>query len=356
MVGGMMRPGSGSGYLVEGLAGGIYIDDANNAGFLAGSFQGTWESDIQMYEVDGDLKAYPMESGVQIAPENLRGALQVSEDWNLQQSQSGDFVDAGSLWGDIQVHDRHRKGYRLPGASWSVTRTVYSGVYTGPTRDTWQLLMELDNQNVTKRGLVIGTQWRDHMVNGRGSGAWVNWNQAATGITGGEFIGVYDPAQSTWAAVSLWNSLETGKFMELARTVEGREALQGLNIPCIEVGKATLTGSSSLLDIAMNDVTFFAYSTASAPPRIWATDSVTGSFSGTPMGQSVSLSGGGLDADFTVRRWDSGSWGANVEGGGTLQRSDGSGSVSVDFTGGAAGSYSSSSGTLQGTGSGVVQP
>jgi len=122
------------------------------------------------------------------------------------------------------------------------------------------------------------------------------------------------------------------------------------------VGKAALTGESEILDVTMNEVTFFSYSTPSAPPRVWATDSVSGSYSQTPdIGHQVPLNGGGLSADFSIQRWDNNKWGAKVEGGGVLQKSDGSGGVNVDFKGGAAGDYTgASSGTLQGTGSGVV--
>ncbi|MBW2020789.1 MAG: hypothetical protein JRI65_12485 [Deltaproteobacteria bacterium] len=91
----------------------------------------------------------------------------------------------------------------------------------------------------------------------------------------------------------------------------------------------------------MNDVTFFAYSTG-ADPRIWATSGVGGSFiNGGPStsGPAVPLSGGGLNANFQINRWDTGQWGANVDGSGTLNRTDVGGTVDIQFNGGAAGTY-----------------
>jgi len=38
----------------------------------------------------------------------------------------------------------------------------------------------------------------------------------------------------------------------------------------MEIGRANLTGNGNNLSVAMNDVTFFSYSTGAAP-RIWAT-------------------------------------------------------------------------------------
>ena len=53
--------------------------------------------------------------------------------------------------------------------------------------------------------------------------------------------------------------IETNKFLEMAANVEGQAKLQQLNIPCVEVGRATLTGSgNNFSNLNMTDTIFFA--------------------------------------------------------------------------------------------------
>lgn len=64
----------------------------------------------------------------------------------------------------------------------------------------------------------------------------------------------------------------------VATSGPGQDALTALNIPCVQVGQTTLTQAAGtevnkLPNVFMNNVTFFATSTGSAP-RIWATNSV----------------------------------------------------------------------------------
>ncbi len=134
--------------------------------------------------------------------------------------------------------------------------------------------------------------------------------------------------------------------------------MNATKIPAIEVGKATLTQASgtvnNLSNVTMNNVGFYAYSTGVAP-KIWATNSVGGSYSGTPStsGPSVPLSGGGLRANFNVNQWNGSTWSANVAGSGNL--SGGSYTGAVQFIGGAAGAIQPAAGTFSGTGAGLAK-
>lgn len=176
--------------------------------------------------------------------------------------------------------------------------------------------------------------------------------KAVTGVMGGQLKGTFNPADATWQAVASGAYLETKQFMNMVANGQ-TDALQKLNIPCIQVGKATLEGSSSLLNVKMKDVTFFAYSTG-ASPKIWATSNITGSYSGNPLpGHAVNLSGGGLNASMTMNNWANRQWGASVAGLGVLNRTDVGGTANVTFQGAAAGNYGN--GALAGTGSGTVK-
>jgi hypothetical protein len=107
----------------------------------------------------------------------------------------------------------------------------------------------------------------------------------------------------------------------------------------------------------MNNVIFFAPSTG-APPGIWATGDVNGSYSGIPaLNKSVTLNGDGLTADFTPKTWSNEKWLSTVNGDGTLQvigpaRTSPAGYTKpITFSGAAAGTYNGGnfSGTAAGT-------
>ena len=108
--------------------------------------------------------------------------------------------------------------------------------------------------------------------------------------------------------------------------------------------------------VMMKDVTFLAPSTGDAP-SIWATDLVYGTYVEPPETyHQVSLSGGGLDARFVVKTWENRKWAAEVAGSGTLTREDTDGTVSTQFAGAAAGTYSGTSqGGFMGTAAGLAK-
>ena len=138
-------------------------------------------------------------------------------------------------------------------------------------------------------------------------------------------------------------------------TTADRTLVESLGLPSFEVGSTTLYGSDALMNVSMNNVTFFSFASGGAP-RVWATDDVTGSFSAVPAAyHTVALSGGGLNAEFMVREWRDGAWAAEVSGSGSLTRTDTSGSVDMSFAGGSAGTYTAG-GAFSGTAAGVAKP
>ena len=244
----------------------------------------------------------------------------------------------------------------LSGKNWGVWQSLHGGAYTGTPQDTWALSLTSQAQGGNQWVQVEGSKWSAEKLTARAAGAWVNWNEAVTGVMGGSLKGTFNPADATWQAVGLGANLETGQFIDMISRGQV-DALQKLNIPCVEVGRTTLAGTSSLLKVRMNDVTFFAYSTG-ANPRIWAASNVSGSYSGIPSAGHTanlqSISGGNLNANFSVNNWANSRWGAAVAGAGTLNRTDVPGSTSLQFSGAAAGTYGS--GAFSGMGSGVASP
>jgi hypothetical protein len=105
-------------------------------------------------------------------------------------------------------------------------------------------------------------------------------------------------------AVSLCRAwVKAGEYVAMAATESGRATLSSLNMPAVEIGRTTLTGTGSNVAVTMNDVIFFAPSTGAAP-ELWATGNITGTFTGNPLGENVLLTNGNLNADFNIKNWD----------------------------------------------------
>lgn len=88
---------------------------------------------------------------------------------------------------------------------------------------------------------------------------------------GGELLGTFNPDTYTWESFSSGAWMETSRFLYMAATENGRAGLQALNIPCIEIGKANLSGSGGnggALTVNMVDTTFFSYTKRRPTPHL----------------------------------------------------------------------------------------
>jgi hypothetical protein len=180
-----------------------------------------------------------------------------------------------------------------------------------------------------------------------------------TAVSAGETIGTFNPNDYTWQAVSMGVWIETNKFLEMASTPEGIAKLQQLNIPCFEVGRATLTQHTTneyLSNVHMNNVIFFAPNT-NARPSIWATGDVGGSYSGNPINQTIGLLGNGLSANFNVQHWDTvnNKWLSTITDGRGSITGGGPNVQTLNFHGAAAGTINQGSGQFSGTAAGVAR-
>jgi len=364
---------------VSGSILGLYLDKLGNAGFVKGSLSGQLYPDLEMWEGTGTL--YPIQiltnTGYDAADLTPGGVLYIDPTKGSMDAH-GHFMDyTGSpvSFGDIHwlSYDRERAYIYSAGQPWrlGVTSTLHGGTFdpAGHTAlDHWTKTFDYtDPDNIWKiitffSDPEVPGRWSAGLISGKAYESWVNWNAAITGVSGAELKGTFDPNARTWQTVAQWAWMDTASFMALAATVQGREKLTALNIPCIEIGKTSLTQAggtvNNLQNVYMNDVTFFAYRTG-ANPRIWATDKVGGDYVGTPSttGPAVPLSGShGLSASFDMNRWDAspgGNWGANVTGGGTYTGAGTMNGMNVDMKGAAAGKIDTpASGKFSGTGSG----
>jgi hypothetical protein len=209
----------------------------------------------------------------------------------------------------------------------------------------------------------------DRIIEGRAAGAWVELEDAMTGVFGGPVKGTFDPnsmAVPAWQAVAGGAFMETGKFLSMVRDDPG--ALDQLMIPRFEVGRTNLSLSETAANdtaftrVDVNNMVFLAHSTG-APPSIWASGDVQGNFDFSPTspvpqpGSAVTLTGAGFENsvnfkvnNFTETSTGAGTWGALIDGGGTVPGT----THTVQIDGGAAGGFNN--GGFSGTGAGVVKP
>jgi hypothetical protein len=238
-------------------------------------------------------------------------------------------------------------------------------------------------------GVNIASDPANNTFTGSMVSASVEWANAMTALSGGQIKGMFDP-NATWQAVISATGMDTATFISKATALETeaqRTAFyKATNIPCFQVGATDLrgngdvpvsgiTGSTINLGSAADNTrgilnaTFFAPSTG-AKPQVWASGLVNGSYTGSPTGGTVGLSGyapgssglltNGITADFNLLHFNT-TWGATVTNGNvpTNSLTGASGytaSNPVGFQGGAAGMVQPGLGTFNGTAAGIVTP
>lgn len=209
--------------------------------------------------------------------------------------------------------------------------------------------------------IIYGEKWQNNRLAGNVLGHWANVETATamTGITFGKLLGTYDPSSNTFQAVSAGGFLETNQYLNMTATSSGRETLSSINVPCVQVGMVTLSGSNSDLSAQMADTKFFAFATG-AVPQIWATNAVTGTvYAQDPVNKSVTMTAQGvsspLTANFTMKNWDTtnNKWMGTVASPSAGNIGSTSNLQNLSIRGAAAGAISGSN--FSGTGSGVVK-
>ncbi|MEE8575379.1 MAG: FecR family protein [Thermodesulfobacteriota bacterium] len=347
---------AGGGSATAGLTALYTNPGGTSAGLLLGSLSGSASSLSKTVSMDGTLTAIQMESGLSLNPTTFAGSS-VSTQTVTGSWGAGLFDGTGTL---TPSNMEWESGIVSAGSGdWGSLSGRLTGTYAGITSYGWDLTTNYSNYGGT--GIRVlhtetdGTSWSDSSLGGSTLGyvadEWI------TGIVTGETTGTFNAAAlSTFQAITTGAWVETAKFMDMINTNPG--ALTALNIPFAEVGSATLTGAGNNISVSVNNARFYSYSSGAAP-KIWATDSITGSYSADPVtGVAVPISGGGLSADFTMQNWDpvtDKGWLSTVDGGtGTL--SGGSYTGSVTFEGVGAGTIDTGAGTFMGTGAGTAGP
>jgi hypothetical protein len=349
---------------IEGRIYAIYLDPEVTtypAGILKGSFTGTvYSSDIEMWAGQGGIyPIYLMDVSVPLTS-------------FFDHIYTGDFYDnTGSstsfTLNGYQMGEAHSRPFVYQGegitfyateGSWGVWQSAVGGKYTGITpTDSWNAEIVFEDATRIMGNAATGTKWSSNKLEGTtvGYGADITPAQTYTWVSVGELKGTFNPALYTYQAGIMGVSVETNTYLTLASTPEGRTKLQALGIPAVQVGMATLTGAgNNFTTLSMENTKFFATS-AGGKATVWATNGVTGAYTAPPVtGTPISLSGGGLNASFAFKQWNTsgdnaGKWLGSVNGTGGFNGS-------TTFKGAAAGlGAGTGTGSITGTAAGIAK-
>ncbi|MEN6621217.1 MAG: FecR family protein [Smithella sp.] len=351
-------PASGTGIISTDFLG-LYADISGNIGILRGNIPGTVYYNATGFESEGILNRIAMATGT-----TTDAATFVASGTTAVSDTAASFT---TLAGNLSFNNSTSETLNIPGSYmwggiWGIGRAVNSGTYSGDPRVDAAFSCDLldpgsktvGTRNMTYTTINSSLNSTEGYFEGNVAGAASRWDEARTYVIGGTVKGIFKPTGAetgTWDATALTTQIESSYFIYLASTDAGRAKLAALGIPYAQVGSVnmSLSGGADWTSLNINSMGFYA-NTAGGKPQIWAAQSVTGIASGIPSG-TATLSGnaGGtpFSADFVMRNWSGGNWGAEIKNG------VGGFNGSSKFTGGAAGTYSGSNIT-SGTASGVA--
>ncbi|MCX5812954.1 MAG: FecR domain-containing protein [Proteobacteria bacterium] len=364
----------------------LYVKDtAQSAGIILGSLSGNAYPGIGMFMMTGTMNE-PVEmvsSGIGFEAKDFAGLGIYYDSVSDSKSEliwdpSGSFTGGGTI---VPVTGMHTRGWIKDAGEqrdWGIWLHKIGGTYSGTISDSWQASFDFigDTTSEIMGTQTWGTKWSSAssdqkkiqgMTYGYGTGSVRDGESStpSTWVSAGETVGTFNPAATpspTFQAISTGAYIETNKFLAMADTDAGRAMLQKLNIPCIQVGSADLTGSGAYgdgltLTVNMYNTKFFA-ATTGGPARIWATggtgesQGVQGSYNGwgaPPSGTTAVLNGGsGLAATFTVKQFDGSTWRAAIAGTGGFNGS-------TSFKGAGAGKVNAEMKTFSGTAAGTAK-
>ncbi|MBI9085042.1 MAG: FecR domain-containing protein [Desulfobacterales bacterium] len=346
---------------VEGGVTGLWVGADGGAGLLIGDMTGT-------YGADGTWEtAYFSTTSIQMAAAgaaafNAADPLPDPKPIIYEYSDNvGRNFDSGTGVITVLNPDGQLIGgwIGIPDQDWGIFRGEINGTFTDGVTDGWHIAFT----GVTDAGgfdniqwvEIEGAQWSGAEIRGSATGAWVDLDQAVTGVLGGPVAGVFDPAdpKQIWDLVIGGTWISTERFLAMAGKIAGTPdtaALDAMGIPRFEVGRTDFTGNNGNLAVQINDMIFFSHAAAQRP-AIWASGSVTGQYTANPVtGAEVLLNGVGFNnVNFKVERWDGmgGKWGAEITGAGQV------GGYNVTVVGGAAGDVNAAA-SFTGTAAGVA--
>ncbi len=367
-IGGRFAQKTDSTYNIAAYVAGIY-NDSTNKGIFIGNLSTDGISNVLNLEkgffLEGEnkVKAVTVKEGsipslpsaayisnLSIDTNSYGITLNHNESYIIMDTNTNDYTFGAGLIGMGGIYNT------APTDSWSIT---YNGSFEGGFQGSFGALLKGDLWG-TKNSV-------ENIIEGKTYGYFVDYigTPVRTGIFVGETTGTFDP--TNWQTITAGIALETSKFLLMACPdgtcntsgigfTEEQEKLRKLNIPVVEVGRTSFSGSGNNLTVNMNDVVFFSTQTGQKP-IVWSTANINGTYSGTPtLNSSVTLTGNAGSVNFTPTYWSNGNWTATIATGtNPINLSGGSYSGSVHMQGVGGGYYITTEEHFFGTASGIVK-
>lgn len=349
------------------------------AGIIYGAFNGTLGSGI--WDANGTMNRFELNSAV---TSSLSTTLATDPNWWTTNTISvkPPVVTGPSSTNQKQYHNA--EGFMLdssmnissrlsdrgdvlaltlfkPDPTFGVWQRESFGRYTGSNSD----LVLVTDASITQN--VSGKLVPDHLfsvvslggwgangdITGKAYGAWGDWESGSARLLSGVVNGNYNAGLGTFGAVTNGAWLDVYRFLSLT-TAERQQA----GFPGIQGSSFTLSGSNALgSSVSLTNIRTFAHA-AGDKLSLWATDSVSGTFSGSvPEGEQIAVADGGaqIRGSFRLERGGTSSitgnqvWMAEINGLGET-----TGPFRNSFNGIAAGTWSGINFT--GTAAGITHP
>ncbi|MFH1373926.1 MAG: FecR family protein [bacterium] len=268
-----------------------------------------------------------------------------------------DIIGWSGAWNELSTYTDDMK-FDSQKWNWKTEAALAGGTYSGATPGAGATLIQSRDGgggDMAYTRIEIGSVSPANVFDATIVGAATS-SDGWQSVGGGTMKGLFDPANSTWQAVSLFTAMEIGQFMNKVSGMTAGERTafyKATNIPAFNVGATDLRGSYEgdiCVDVEIKNATFFA-PTSGARPQIWASGGsgggVSGSYTNSPNYVTVPLTGyqpgtgttNGISSNFNFQQW-----GASVGGKWSATVTNGSGTVgghNVQFLGVAGGTINS---------------
>jgi hypothetical protein len=364
-AGGRFAQKSDSSYNVSAYIAGIY-NDSTNKGIFIGNLSTDGASNVLQLEkrffMEGEntVKAVVLAEGSipsPVSPASISDLVKIDsnilgltisnrEGYLITDTNTNDYTFGV---GFIGMGGR----YSTSSAPWYI---AYSGKYEGGFDGSFGAISkgEIWGQDYGVKNVIKGKTY--------GYFADITGTLFVTGIFVGETVGTFDPISENekyWQTVTVGVALETAKFLSMAAgSSDEQEKLRKLNIPVVEVGRASFSGSGNNLTVNMDNVVFFS-TQSGQKPLLWATANVSGSYTGTPTTnipvELSATSGASGKINFTPTYWSDNKWAATIANDTAypITLSGGSYNGQVHMQGAGAGTYGN--GEFSGKAAGIVK-
>lgn len=356
----------------------LYVAPRSGGGFGAGIINGSFSGSLGsgFWGGSGTMERFELNSSIAVDPATMpddwwttntftasppvaTGPVPTNQDNNI--NAEGFLLD-GSLNMTSELENRGdvlRLTAFAPDPTFGVWQRESFGSFTGSNSDVVLITNTADGAVVNGKlvpdnifNIVsLGGWGTSGEISGRAYGLWGDWRVGETRLLSGVVNGSYNAGLGTFGAITTGAWLDVNRFLGLT-SAERQQA----GFPGLQEFSFNLSGNNGLGgSVALNNIRTFSHA-AGDPLSLWATDDVTGTFSGTvPEGEQIAVSDGSGQIRGSFRLEHGGTsggsdvWLAEINGLG-----EATGPFRSSFNGVAAGTWSGS--TFTGTAAGITHP